>query len=330
MAMLQIKSEDEQSTGVNQQSTGVNQQSTGVNQQSQVEIRWEEPENDKATLEKKKSKTKTKSQRVHIDTTHRSEKDTVSEHKINYEHLSAGQAATRVIGGGIVSAVEAYALDLAVEQVFMQTVGAELAYAAGIASWAGPVGMGLGALVALGYTGYTYYTQSAEDANQMKKKNYNSKVELYNIQLKKKQDLDKTILTLKKCLMEQEAKMNSEFLVERSSKKSRVVLAIGPTGYGKSLFCNRMTGNESPIDDLEDEKASLLIKFPVAEFASTKSKTAQLSKRRMDVYIDKNGIKKKTPSILLSIVDSPGDFDSKGNEKHIKNNMAEYFRACGG
>ena len=111
---------------------------------------------------------------------------------------------------------------------------------------------------------------------------------------------------------EQESKLNNnEFKVPRHNKNIKIILNIGPTGFGKSLVCNRLIGNDDSINDIIEESAV----FKVAEEGDPDSETKEFE---------------MTQKSDICIVDAPGQFDSHGNDTDIYNFMAKYFKGCGG
>eukprot|EP01084_Bolivina_argentea_P111617 199096_1 len=173
------------------------------------------------------------------------------------------------------------------------------------------------------HSAYTYARNKHEDIKLSNKKNHNVIIELFNTTLNKLKQLEDKLIQKKIELTQQEEKMNNfKFNVERNDPWSKVIVCIGPTGYGKSLVCNRLLGNKQSIDELEEFKNAL---YNVAEDGETESETKELSKHFKQVII-KNSHK----SFILSVVDTPGAFDSFNSDVKFGNQMAEYFRASGG
>lgn len=170
--------------------------------------------------------------------------------------------------------------------------------------------------------------QNQIDKNLSNKKECNIDITDFNAYLKEIKDLETRILSKRHELKEQEEKLNSySFALERilnCSNKSKVVVVIGPTGFGKSLVCNRLLGNKQDIDDIEDSKTC---DFKVSQTGDTESHTTELSKKEKHIIINENGIE---TSFMLSVIDTPGAFDSKGSDDEYNNLMSHYFAACGG
>eukprot|EP01083_Nonionella_stella_P016663 46560_1 len=173
------------------------------------------------------------------------------------------------------------------------------------------------------------HNQSKEDQNINHKKHYNAQSKAFNAKLRQIKRSEEYILSKQKELKQQEDKLNSHcFELERICgirNKSRVVMVIGPTGFGKSLIANRLLGNEHDIDDIMESKEC---DFTVAEGGNTKSVTNKLNKKSKIVHITAG--KNKEDSFVLSVVDTPGAFDSNSIDDDYNNMMAHYFRACGG
>eukprot|EP01083_Nonionella_stella_P213498 770010_1 len=171
--------------------------------------------------------------------------------------------------------------------------------------------------------------QSKEDGNLNNKKHYNAQSKAFNDKLRQIKRSEEYILSKQKELKQQEDKLNSHcFELERICgirNKSRVVMVIGPTGFGKSLIANRLLGNEHDIDDIMESKEC---DFTVAEGGNTKSVTNKLNKKSKIVHITAE--ESKEESFVLSVVDTPGAFDSNDNDDDYNNMMTHYFAACGG
>eukprot|EP00483_Globobulimina_turgida_P007842 UN07857 len=155
-----------------------------------IKIRWEDIQ---TVLTTQKSNSR-KNKAVNVKRTNASNKNKITESRKYYEEISGTGAVKTVGGSGIVYAVGAYVVDLAVEQVFLETIGAELAYAAGIGAWAGPVGLVIGGVGVLGSIGYTYWRNEADKSNLNLKKLLNNKVKLYNKTLTEMKQLENGIL----------------------------------------------------------------------------------------------------------------------------------------
>eukprot|EP01083_Nonionella_stella_P016666 46568_1 len=176
--------------------------------------------------------------------------------------------------------------------------------------------------------------QFNEDENLKHKENYNTQSKAFNAKLKQVKQSEEGILSKRKQLKQQEDTLNShcfDLEFERVSgvcNDSRVVMVIGPTGFGKSLIANRLLGNEHDIDDIEESSESKQCDFSVAQSGNAKSVTNKLDGKSKIVHIATG--EDTEDSFVLSVVDTPGAFDSKGNDDDYNNMMTHYFRACGG
>eukprot|EP01084_Bolivina_argentea_P028060 52189_1 len=86
---------------------------------------------------------------------------------------------------------------------------------------------------------------------------------------------------------------------------SKIVL-LGITGHGKSTFGNRLCGN---------------IVFETSD--ALDSETQEIKKVTIKPNI--NNINNK-----ISVIDTPGNFDSHGTDRRHANNLVEYLKGCGG
>eukprot|EP01083_Nonionella_stella_P104662 300313_1 len=176
--------------------------------------------------------------------------------------------------------------------------------------------------------------QFNEDENLKHKENYNTQSKAFNAKLKQVKQSEEGILSKRKQLKQQEDTLNShcfDLEFERVSgvcNDSRVVMVIGPTGFGKSLIANRLLGNEHDIDDIEESSESKQCDFSVAQSGNAKSVTNKLDGKSKIVHIATG--EDTEDSFVLSVVDTPGAFDSNSIDDDYNNMMAHYFRACGG
>eukprot|EP01083_Nonionella_stella_P213499 770011_1 len=172
--------------------------------------------------------------------------------------------------------------------------------------------------------------QHKEDQNLTHKKHCNAQSKTFNDKLTQIKQSEQWILSKQKELKQQEQRLNSHsFELERICgihNKSRVVMVIGPTGFGKSLIANRLLGNEHDIDDIMESKEC---DFVVADSGDPESVTNELKKKSKLVHI-KMEESTKEESFVLSVVDSPGAFDSNEKDNDYNNLMTHYFGACGG
>eukprot|EP01084_Bolivina_argentea_P048556 89447_1 len=152
---------------------------------------------------------------------------------------------------------------------------------------------------------------------QLKSKdNYNTQSKIFNDKLKQTKQLEKHILLKFSKLEKQEKKLNSyNFAMERFynlNNKSKIIMVIGPTGFGKSLVANRLLGNKEDIDNISESKEC---EFKVAMTGNTNSVTNTLNKKSKIVNIingKEEKEKEKEESYILSVIDTPGAFDSNG------------------
>eukprot|EP01084_Bolivina_argentea_P046812 86221_1 len=174
------------------------------------------------------------------------------------------------------------------------------------------------------------YNQHQENKQLTYKKERNAQSKIFNDKLSQIKQCEEWILPKIKELEKQEQMLNSHvFQLERFcdlEHKSRVVMMIGPTGFGKSLVSNRLLGIDDSVYDISEAKENAY-EFDVAQIGDTDSITDKLTKKSKIVHIiDEN----KLQSFVLSVIDTPGAFDSKGNDNDHNNMMAHYFEACGG
>eukprot|EP01083_Nonionella_stella_P213494 769997_1 len=171
--------------------------------------------------------------------------------------------------------------------------------------------------------------QSKEDENLNHKKHCNAQSKTFNDKLTQIKQSEQWILSKQKELKQQEQRLNSHsFELERICgihNKSRVVMVIGPTGFGKSLIANRLLGNEHDIDDIMESTES---DFSVALSGNIQAVTDKLNKKSKIVHITVE--ENKDDSFVLSVVDTPGAFDTNDNDNDYNNMMTHYFAACGG
>merc|ERR1712228_160208 len=98
--------------------------------------------------------------------------------------------------------------------------------------------------------------------------------------------------------------------VENTDFNIRQLVIIGPTGTGKSLFANRLSGYQGDSDSNGYFQAS----------ENMHSRTTKLSK--LIVY--------NLHSINISILDSPGTFDSNNNDIVYQHNLIKYLQGSNG
>ena len=130
----------------------------------------------------------------------------------------------------------------------------------------------------------------------------------------------------------------SKFKVERENKDTKLFIALGKTGCGKSTFLNRLIGDKSRKGDKGDPNGIYGV-FKVGK--GIKSQTSVIDKKV--ICINNNNNKnnnnsnedeKKSnddnESVLISIVDTPGYGDSEGRDKEFGNQLIKYLHGCGG
>eukprot|EP01084_Bolivina_argentea_P142538 250396_1 len=108
-----------------------------------------------------------------------------------------------------------------------------------------------------------------------------------------------------------EEKALSKFEQELQDSNIRKIVLLGNTGGGKSTFANRLCGDHSLKCNAGLFKISNEIQ----------SETQDINK----VVIQTNNFDYK-----LSVIDTPGNFDSYGNDRMHANNLVEYLKGCGG
>eukprot|EP01084_Bolivina_argentea_P234102 394123_1 len=288
-------------------------------------IKWEDIKSTR--LQAFKQKTYQKSKKIKIKKQHKS-KDTIEETKNESEYADSGSIVKGAgLGGGLGGAAIYVGITAAktfVEAALFETVGVELSIALGATAVGAASAIGVVSLPLLAHAGYTYWCNQAEERNLEIKQKFNSEVKLYNCLLEELKQIVTEVDVLQKELQKQEDKNKRQ--IERHGAYTKLIVAIGPTGYGKSLVCNRLLGDKSDIYDLAQTKAAI---FDVAKFGDTKSNTKELSKKSKRVIID-DGTGKNEKQFILSVVDTQGAFDSDGDDKHFFNEMKQYFSACGG
>jgi len=138
----------------------------------------------------------------------------------------------------------------------------------------------------------------------------NSKVELREVlkreQEKVKEQYDKI---MKEYLDEQ--KDVKKFDKELNDPNIKTIILIGSTGHGKSTIANRLCNDKSLKGNEKDFNAGNGV---VSE-----------TKR-----IQKTVVHNEITNKVISVVDTPGFFDSDGRDRQIYNDMIEYLRGCGG
>eukprot|EP01084_Bolivina_argentea_P178983 309317_1 len=180
---------------------------------------------------------------------------------------------------------------------------------------------------------FQYFDNKYEREQFAYKNEHNSVSKIFNDKLKQIEELEKRIIVKMNELQKQEQKLNShDFELERFgnlNNKSKTIMVIGPTGFGKSLVANRLLGNKKDIDYISntESKESELI-FKVAMSGNTNSVTQKLNKKSKIIHILNGNININKNSFILSVIDTPGAFDSNGNDKNINNLMTHYFKAC--
>eukprot|EP01084_Bolivina_argentea_P249228 417118_1 len=162
---------------------------------------------------------------------------------------------------------------------------------------------------------------------------YNNAIQLFNMKLKNLKEIEMELLPKTKQLQQQEDKINNKtFQIERDCTNSKIIVCIGPVGYGKSLVCNRLVGHgdDIEVDDMCDLSESKKSMFKVGD--GLNSVTKDLIKKTRDVLIYQNTNKnaKLFTAMRLSVVDTPGAFDADGNDLDIQNLMKEFFHFCCG
>ena len=304
-----------------------------------INIKQNDDNDDSKRKEERKARYK-RSENVVISKRRHSAKNSVSESKVDYQYMKEDDVAKLVGGSAVTGAVALYAVDLAIEQTFMATVGAELAYAAGIGAWGGAIGIGAATLTALGTAGWTYYKNQQEKEKYQSKKEFNRKVAIYNTTVEEFVSIRKELQNRKDELIKQEKellkKSDTILSFERGDLLNKSILLIGPTGYGKSTIGNRLMGSSEDIYSLSEYDSSQIL-FKIAEIGSKASETNRIKKVTRRVTMTKtfqsNNNKftsKETTVFNLSVIDTAGAFDSKNRGIHQTNEMLEFYRSFGG
>eukprot|EP01084_Bolivina_argentea_P111618 199097_1 len=184
-------------------------------------------------------------------------------------------------------------------------------------------------VVAIGMIGLTQQTYTMWE--NYKISNHNDKSDKFNAKLELLKKNEEVLIPKAKELKKQEEKINDKtFQIERltqCSDCSKVVVCIGPTGYGKSLLCNRLIGygEDKGINHLSKSKEAV---FNVGNGAN--SETKDLVQKTKNVFISDKKTSKTLIRIRLSVVDTPGAFDSNDDDSYYQNCMKEFFRECSG
>ena len=166
---------------------------------------------------------------------------------------------------------------------------------------AAPLALSAGQAVIAGGLKRNKVTAEAVEFNKRKLRENEIKLEEINHKIGK----------LETELKVQEIELDNDIFVDaRKDENVKIVLNIGPTGFGKSLACNRLIGNTNKISNIEEKG-----EFEIAEFGDCESKTKDFKMKCKD---------------NICFVDTPGQYDSNGNDKFIYNQMAKYFQGCGG
>eukprot|EP01084_Bolivina_argentea_P252786 424418_1 len=138
--------------------------------------------------------------------------------------------------------------------------GVALPAAAKIAAMAGssvsiaPLAVGGAGAVVFGFHSLgTYFSNELEAKLFAEKKSHNKTVDLYNEKLEKLKNLERIIQPKVNELITQEKLNTTVFQFERHYHlHSKAVVCVGPTGYGKSLVCDRLIGDTRSVEELED------------------------------------------------------------------------------
>eukprot|EP01083_Nonionella_stella_P095571 268312_1 len=285
------------------------------NQRESYKIRWEDVVVDLERIESATDKFQT----VELKGIEHTEKDTMDEEKKEYEYLNVKKALRNAgISGGTSGMATGGVAATATE-----VEGAAIVASYGLV---GAISFTLTTAVGIGvHSVYTYWNNWKEDLKLDKIKQHNDKVNLFNRILIKCKETEEQIDQRRQLLIIQEEKLkNAEFMVERLSTNTKVMVCLGPCGYGKSVVCNRLLGDTQSVYDLPEVEDA---RFSVAKFGDTKSHTKTMQKQFKKVVIEDD---KEEKSFRLSVVDTQGAFDSDGNDKHHQNQLAQYFKACGG
>ena len=232
-------------------------------------------------------------------------------------------AAGSGVALGAVGSVLAFASEAAVVVAGGSELAAVGGTAIGMAGGAAVAGVAVvGGLIALG--SYKIYETIDLKVKNTKKQ---ADIAIYNVKVKgyndRREELTSKVHSLSQSIEAQEAKLDTnDFYMERRASASKVVVVVGPTGYGKSLFCHRIVGNDMAVDELEEMDTAY---FNVADYGQAEPETSELGKHRVGVRLIRKG---KTSQFHLSMVDTVGAYDAE--DEHQKNSVAMYFRASGG
>ena len=152
---------------------------------------------------------------------------------------------------------------------------------------------------------------------------YNDKLKILKGLVNEAKKLEKKIQIDSNKLKNEEVKLNNPvFRLERLYRNGKVILVIGPSGWGKSLLCNRLIGNIKDAFDIEDNAL-----YEVGN--GMNSVTSELRKVTKQVNV-RTSTKILKHSFNLSVIDSPGQFDTEYKDEIGFKYLKEYFNASGG
>jgi len=143
------------------------------------------------------------------------------------------------------------------------------------------------------------------------KREKEDKEEHYQTKLKEQVKLQEIYLEIKKQVDEEESRLLKYYGVELNDPNIKQIVLLGPTGNGKSTLANRLCNDESEDGNEGDFKVS----------HGHKSETQKINKKV---------IKCKIIDEVISLLDTPGYFDSEGNDRFHCNNLVEFLKGCGG
>ena len=203
----------------------------------------------------------------------------------------------------------------------------------------GGLTLGLGALAILAVGAAITYDncQSKEQKKYNEREAFNNLVRGYKTKVQNYQKLQKELQNKQneltayiKSLDKSELLLHLKAIKKLSDNKSRIILAIGPTGYGKSLVCNRLFGDKSNIEKIRGDKNRL---FGVASDGDVKSCTDRMTMAASDVEVHMPQQQKNRGDDIkfkLYATDTVGADDNQGRDVKTEEIILTFCNQIGG